>query len=128
MNKTTFEIPKMDCPSEENLIRVKLKDIDSILNLDFDLANRKLTVIHTDHLEKIEEALAELKLGTHRIGIETADQFEFLQESGQRKLLWIVLAINFFFFLLEMITGLISNSMGLISDSLDMLADAFVYP
>lgn len=117
----------MDCPSEENLIRVKLKDIDSILNLDFDLSNRKLTVIHTDHLEKIENALEELNLGSHRIGIETADQFEFSQESSQRKLLWVVLAINFLFFLLEMITGLISNSMGLVADSIDMLADAFVY-
>lgn len=127
MNKTTFEIPKMDCPSEENLIRVKLKEIDSILNLGFDLSNRKLTVIHTNHLDEIENALEELNLGSHRIGIETAAQFEFSQESGQRKLLWIVLGINFFFFLLEMITGLISNSMGLVADSLDMLADAFVY-
>lgn len=117
----------MDCPSEESLIRVKLKDIDSILNLDFDLSNRKLTVIHTDHLEKIENALKELNLGSHRIGIEKADQFKFSQEPGQRKLLWVVLAINFLFFLLEMITGLISNSMGLVADSLDMLADAFVY-
>lgn len=117
----------MDCPSEESLIRVKLKDIDSILNLDFDLSNRKLTVIHTDHLEKIEKVLEELNLGSHRIGIEKADQFEFSQEPDQRKLLWVVLAINFSFFLLEMITGLISNSMGLVADSLDMLADAFVY-
>ena len=45
----------------------------------------------------------------------------------QRKLLWQVLAINLFFFILEIITGFISRSMGLLADSLDMLADAIVY-
>ena len=34
----------MDCPSEENLIRMKLEDISGIENLEFDIANRKLTV------------------------------------------------------------------------------------
>lgn len=42
-------------------------------------------------------------------------------------MLWIVLAINFGFFLIEMSTGILSKSMGLVADSLDMLADAFVY-
>lgn len=44
-----------------------------------------------------------------------------------RKHLSIVLIINFSFFVIEIIAGIISNSMGLIADSLDMLADAFVY-
>ena len=35
--------------------------------------------------------------------------------------------INFFFFVLEMTTGFLSNSMGLVADSLDMLADSIVY-
>jgi Co/Zn/Cd efflux system component len=47
--------------------------------------------------------------------------------NNQIRLLWTVLSINFTFFIIEMITGLISRSMGLVSDSLDMLADAFVY-
>lgn len=34
MEKTIFEISKMDCPSEENLIRMKLDDIASIVNLN----------------------------------------------------------------------------------------------
>jgi len=44
-----------------------------------------------------------------------------------RKLLWQVLLINAAFFIIEIITGLISHSMGLVADSLDMLADAIVY-
>jgi Co/Zn/Cd efflux system component len=49
-------------------------------------------------------------------------------EAGhQRKLLWQVLAINIFFFLVEMISGFISGSMGILADSLDMLAYSLVY-
>jgi Co/Zn/Cd efflux system component len=44
-----------------------------------------------------------------------------------RKLLSIVLIINLSFFLIEIIAGIVYNSMGLAADSLDMLADAFVY-
>ena len=44
-----------------------------------------------------------------------------------RKLLLVVLIINFSFFVIEIIAGILSNSMGLFADSLDMLADAFVY-
>lgn len=38
-----------------------------------------------------------------------------------------VLSINFFFFLLEISTGVIAHSMGLVADSLDMFADSVVY-
>lgn len=52
---------------------------------------------------------------------------EVAPEAGQRRLLWTVLAINFAFFVVEVVAGLLSGSMGLVADSLDMLADAFVY-
>jgi Co/Zn/Cd efflux system component len=45
----------------------------------------------------------------------------------ERRVLWQVLAINFFFFTLEMLTGFMAGSMGLVADSLDMLADSIVY-
>ncbi|MDR2098699.1 MAG: cation transporter [Rickettsiales bacterium] len=41
--------------------------------------------------------------------------------------LWIVLVINFLFFLIEFIFGKIHSSIGLLEDSLDMLADAVIY-
>jgi len=37
------------------------------------------------------------------------------------------LIINYSFFAIEIITGLISNSMGLVADRMDMLADGIVY-
>ena len=127
MNKTIFEIAKMDCPSEENLIRMKLDEISGIANLDFDIPNRKLTVFHRGEIDKIEKSVIELNLGGKKISTEPTDQTEFNESSSQKKLLWTVLGINFAFFLIEMTTGLISKSMGLVADSLDMLADSFVY-
>ena len=127
MEKTIFEITKMDCPSEENLIRMKLDGISSIKNLDFDIPHRKLTIFHNGQIDQIEKSIIELNLGGQKLTTEQTHQIEFEESSNQKKLLWTVLAINFAFFLIEMTTGLISKSMGLVADSLDMLADSFVY-
>lgn len=127
MKKTLFDIPKMDCPSEENLIRMKLDEFSEIKNLDFDIPNRKLTVFHEGAATSIEEAINSLNLGGKMLHSETTDQSQFEEATHQRKLLWAVLGINFAFFIIEMTTGLLSKSMGLVADSLDMLADSFVY-
>ncbi len=127
MQKTTFEISKMDCPSEENLIRMKLDGISNIKNLDFNIPNRKLTVFHDGQIDQIEKLIIELNLGGQKLTTEKTEQTEFEENSNQKKLLWTVLIINFSFFVIEMTTGLISKSMGLVADSLDMLADSFVY-
>lgn len=127
MNKTTFKILKMDCPSEENLIRMKLDGNPDIRNLDFDIPNRILAVFHEGGNKMIEQDLNELNLDSSKISSEQIEQIEFDENSEQRKLLWAVLAINFVFFVVEMTTGIISKSLGLVADSLDMLADSFVY-
>lgn len=127
MYKTRFAITKMDCPSEENLIRMKLDEVSSIANLEFDIPNRELTVFHRGESERIEQLITELNLGGKKISSEQTEQTQFADDTQQSKLLWAVLGINFAFFLIEMTTGLISKSMGLIADSLDMLADSLVY-
>ncbi|QTE23247.1 cation transporter [Polaribacter cellanae] len=127
MKKTIFKITKMDCPSEENLIRMKLNEISSIINLDFDIPNRKLTIFHNGKADQIENSIIELNLGGKKISTEQTNQQEFKENKNQKKLLWSVLIINFVFFIIELTTGVISKSMGLVADSLDMLADSFVY-
>jgi Co/Zn/Cd efflux system component len=127
MNKTVFEIKKMDCPSEETLIRMKLDGVTEIENLEFDIPNRKLTVFHNDGTQKIKGLLGELNLGSNLLHTESVEEANITEDNNQRKLLWTVLGINFLFFLIEITTGLISKSMGLVADSLDMLADSFVY-
>lgn len=127
MQKTIFKISKMDCPSEENLIRMKLEEFSTIKNLDFDISNRILTVYHNAELEQIEKSIIDLNLGGHKISSHQTYRTTFKEQANQKKLLWSVLAINFVFFIIEMVTGIISKSMGLVADSLDMLADSFVY-
>lgn len=127
MQKTVFKISKMDCPSEENLIKMKLSDIDGIKQLDFNLEERILTLYHNSNVNEIGNALNELKLNESLISSEDTDTIITESTRSQSKLLWTVLIINFAFFIVEISTGLISKSMGLIADSLDMLADSFVY-
>lgn len=127
MNKSIFKISQLDCPSEENLIRIKLSKIDEVKNLEFDIPNRKLTVFHIGEGKSIEDSIIDLNLGGKKISTEKTDQTEFKENKNQKKLLWSVLIINFAFFIIEITTGIISKSMGLFADSLDMLADSLVY-
>ncbi len=127
MYKTEFIISKMDCPAEENLIRIKLSDFD-ISKLEFDLEKRTLLVYQENDITPIEKALSELDLGSRILSTTTTNDFSQREDkSKQRSLLWTVLIINFVFFLLESLTGFFSKSMGLVADSLDMLADSSVY-
>jgi len=129
MNKSEFLIKKMDCPSEESMIRMKLGDIKEIEQLVFDIPNRKLTVYHNQNLVQIEKSIEDLNFNSSLINTEDFDRSLLVLESdkGQASLLWKVLIINFAFFIIEITTGFFSRSMGLVADSIDMLADALVY-
>lgn len=129
MQKTTFNIVKMDCLAEEQMIRMKLADLTNIHSLQVDLAARQLTVFHTGHYNEIFQRLNELNFDTSLMASVSTENDPSLNGNNtqDKKLLSQVLAINFFFFALELSTGLFSNSMGLVADSLDMLADSIVY-
>lgn len=118
----------MDCPSEEGIIKLKLSRHVDIKSMEFNIPGRELIVYHTGNNQQITEDLESLNFGTTLISAETVDGFSIADNSkAERKLLWQVLIINFFFFLLEVLTGFLSHSMGLVADGLDMLADSIVY-
>jgi Co/Zn/Cd efflux system component len=126
--RTTFKIRKMDCPCEEQIIRMKLDGLTNIKSLEFNIPDRQLTVFHTGENQEIFQRLNELNFGTEIIESIVAEKFQSIdKQPNERKILWTVLIINFSFFAIEAISGLISNSMGLVADSLDMLADSIVY-
>jgi Co/Zn/Cd efflux system component len=127
MKKTLFHISKMDCPSEENLIRMKLEGHTSIVKLDFRIDDRELIVYHDENEKKILSSLDSLSLDTKLVSSEETDAEVKSDAQVQSGILWQVLLINFIFFVVEMTFGLISKSMGLVADSLDMLSDSFVY-
>lgn len=127
-NKTTYTITKMDCASEEQMIRMKLEGITTISSLSFDIPKRTLVVIHSGMQDVIFTALDSLNFNTTHIATERVDGSEMPSgHDAERKLLYQVLAINGFFFVLELTAGVIAHSMGLVADSLDMLADSIVY-
>jgi Co/Zn/Cd efflux system component len=128
MDRTTFYIKAMDCPAEEQMIRMNLKDITSVRHLEFDLANRRLAILHNGESANIQAAIDRLNFGAELIETK-ADAGEDSVESDQTdtKLLWTVLSINLGVFAVELLAGLIARSMGLVADSLDELADALVY-
>ena len=127
MNKTVFKISKMDCPSEENLIRMQLDNFNDIFDLDFKIPERVLIVYHKSEITEIEKSIHDLNLNATKIKTENIENLKSSKNEDQRRSLFLVLIINFIFFIIEIITGIFSKSMGLIADSLDMLADSFVY-
>jgi Co/Zn/Cd efflux system component len=128
LNKTGFLIKKMDCPAEENIIRMKLAEFPEIKKLDFDIEQRQLTVYHQGTPDKIIDTIESLNFDSFVVAREQVELPNHTDDDIlQRNLLWSVLVINAVFFIIEMISGWLSGSMGLVADSLDMLADALVY-
>ena len=89
---TTLLIAKMDCPTEEGLIRGKLRGMPGITGMEFDLVQRKLTLRHD------EGALPMALAGLQSLGFEAqpeSTQAEGAAEGSQipRKTPWVLLAI-----------------------------------
>ena len=95
MNKSTFIVSQMDCPSEEQMIRMKLESYAQVKHLDFDIPNRKLEVYHVNGIEDIQTSIAGLNLGDSFQGTEEAEPPEIEDQSKQKTILWWVLGINF---------------------------------
>ena len=130
--RTTFNVPKMDCPSEERMIRLAMADLDGVDSLEFDLPGRSLVVVHSSAVEEISRRLAPLGLGARpEESVEFDTPPESVaptnQHSQETRTLWILLAINGVMFVAEMVAGWLAQSTGLMADALDMLADAAVY-
>ncbi|AXA94595.1 cation transporter [Massilia sp. YMA4] len=130
--ETVISVPKMDCPSEENMIRMALADSAGIQALTFDLGARTLRVVHQGDVDAITNQLTPLGLGA-RVVSSTATTGSALPppdaagDAAEARTLRLLLAINGLMFLVEMAWGIIAQSTGLIADSLDMFADAAVY-
>lgn len=127
--RSVFAVPKMDCPSEERLIRMALDGAPDVSELRFDLQARTLTVVHEGEPSSILAKLEPLGLGARLRASEAAPDEAAVapDDAGEARTLRLVLAINLAMFGVELVAGLLAESSGLIADSLDMLADATVY-
>ena len=64
MLKSIFIVSKMDCPSEEIIIRMKLEDTTSIKHMEFNIPERLLTIIHEGEPAEILDKLIPLNFGS----------------------------------------------------------------
>lgn len=131
MQKTTFEVPEMDCAAEERLIRLTLEGRPDVHSIDADLSARRLTVLHEGTADQVATALHSLNLNARLQ--ETTPVSELLDEVPaparveEARTLKIVLALNAVMFAGEAIGAVLADSSALLADSLDMFADAAVY-
>lgn len=131
-----YQVPKMDCPSEEGMIRMALDSMEPSVILEFDTPNRKVRVFHhADMSAMIETRMKSLGLGA-RLAFTRAVKSDIMhkakltaqrEEEKEANTLKLLLAINAVMFVTELVMGWWAQSTGLIADSLDMFADAAVY-
>lgn len=127
--RTSFAIPKMDCPSEERIIRMALDGMEGVSDLRFDLEARMLTVVHAGEPGAVLRKLEPLGLGARISRTEAAGPEGVVPSADvdEARTLRVLLVINAAMFGVEAAAGWLAESTGLIADSLDMLADAMVY-
>tara|TARA_R110002072_G_scaffold77138_3_gene180290 strand:+ start:1637 stop:2542 length:906 start_codon:yes stop_codon:yes gene_type:complete len=130
-----YLVPKMDCPSEEGMVRLAVESVEPNAVLEFDTANRRVRIFHSGDSVKIEARIQSLGLGatlehTQSLDGEAISQAQATAKKTEQKeariLKWL-LAINAVMFGVEITIGWLAQSTGLIADSLDMFADAAVY-
>lgn len=126
MTVSRFRVAAMDCTAEEQLVRMRLNEIDGIEKVAVDLDARQVAVQHRIETDAVDAALQSLDLGTTHI--VDGGELDAVPDSGrERPALVFALVVNAVFFVGELTAGLVSQSMGLVADALDMGADAAVY-
>ena len=129
--ETTFLVPAMDCPSEEQMIRMALSSLVTH-SMSFDIPNRKVVICHSEDPIRVLEKLLPLNFGASIQSNKSIDsvptQFKNKEEVARERqvLIWL-LVLNGAMFFVEIIAGWLAQSAGLMADALDMFADAAVY-
>lgn len=119
----------MDCPSEEQVIRLRLSDVPTSF-MKFDLPSRSFVVGHAGDVRLLVERLAPLGYGAElqeSRPLQASETMPVADDAAEANVLWVLLGINALMFVIEVIAGWWAESAGLISDAADMFADAAVY-
>lgn len=88
---TVLRIAKMDCPTEEGLIRGKLQGMPGVQGLDFNLVQRTLTVRHApDAIKPVVEAIESLGMEAE---VQKNDELHDPHAPAQRTN-WLPMAVS----------------------------------
>lgn len=131
MVSSLFHVRKMDCPSEEHLVRAALAGVERIERIDVDLSRREVRVRHAADPDEVRRRLEALGLGATLVAttpaLDDAGELPAEEAGTEATTLKLLLAINGALFVTELVVGWVARSTGLLADSLDMFADAAVY-
>jgi hypothetical protein len=139
LSRSIFRIPGMDCPAEEQMVRLCLAD-SGVAAMSFDLAGRTLTLDHAGDANAILKRLLPLGYGAELMTTQclaltnqtttpsiTQAMNSASDAQAERQILIWLLAINATMFVVELGAGWWAHSAGLVADAMDMFADAAVY-
>lgn len=95
MTTTTLHIAQMDCPTEESLIKGHLKNIPGILELEFNIMQKELRIIHQDlEVATIQQALLAIGMRSEiKDSSYTAKSLSLLEPKVNYRD-WIILGIS----------------------------------
>lgn len=131
VNRTRFNIPRMDCAAEERLVRMAVEGHENVRRMEADLSARTVDVFHEGPAEAVLRLLRPLNFGAEVVQTSPADderaEVRTPENEREKHTLRIACAINAVMFLGEAVGGVLADSSALIADSLDMFADAAVY-
>lgn len=134
--RSAYRLPRMDCPTEEAMVRARLDRAPDVTWLHVDLDTRTVVVAHDGDVGALDAALDGLDLGAQRLDGEEAvlatatvpgDGPQAIDPAEQRRALGGALAVNVVGFALEVGFGLRYGSAAVVADGLDMGADVIVY-
>ncbi|MGE4108437.1 MAG: cation transporter [Bacteriovoracia bacterium] len=131
--KSRFSTPEVDCPSEEQAIRIALRERTDIRKISIDFTRKEVSIIHDDRADGQEQIRGAIPFRAVLLESKPVDPQDALEleksddASGERKVLLWLLGLNFGMFLVEVSIGVKAQSSGLVADGLDMLADSLVY-
>ncbi|MGA8392070.1 MAG: cation transporter, partial [Burkholderiaceae bacterium] len=97
----------MDCPSEEQMIRLRLSDVPTRF-LVFDIPGRTLVVGHAGDVRQVIERLVPLGYGAQLQASEPLQDDTVIpvtDDAAEARVLWLLLGINAAMFVIEMIAG-----------------------
>ena len=110
--RSRFRIPGMDCPSEEQMIRLRLADVP-VRFMVFDIPGRTLVVGHAGDVKQVIERLVPLGYGAALMESQPLSADTVIpptDAAAEARVLRLLLGINALMFLVEMVAGFFSAS------------------
>ena len=126
MTSIQYRVVAMDCPDDAREIEQAATAVEGVEAAKVSVATQMLTVRAAGTLEssRVEDAVAAIGYRLERSGASAVRSAH--ADLRYRRALWIVVALNVGFGVLELIGGIVSESQALKADALDFIGDGLI--